>query len=99
MKTPLLSYLIDDGNAMVLERETNKRLFYIEAYPYENISGLINMEEEIQCIRCGKMFKRKEYKQAINKNGEKLICCIDYPNCHGNVIDFQELRIQESSKK
>lgn len=91
MKTPLLSYLIDDGKAFVLERETNKRLFYIEAYPYENISGLINMEEEIQCIKCGRMFKRKEYRQAINKNGEKMICCKAYPECTGNVIDFQEI--------
>lgn len=91
MKTPLLSYLIDDGKAFVLEKETNKRLFYIEAYPYENISGLINMEKEIQCIKCGRMFKRKEYRQAINKNGEKMICCKAYPECTGNVIDFQEI--------
>jgi len=91
MSTPILSYLINDGKAQVVEKETNKRLFYIEAYPYPEINGLFNMEADVQCIKCGRMFKRKEYKQAINKKGEKLICCKSYPECQGTVIDFQEL--------
>lgn len=90
MSTPIFSYLIDDGKALILEKEMNKRLFYIEASPYYT-SGLINMEEVVQCNKCGKIFKRKEYKQGINKKGEKLVCCIDYPNCMGNILDFQEL--------
>ena len=91
MKTPIISYLVDQGKGQLVEKETNKRLFYLEAYPYTDINGLIDMEAEIQCIRCGRMFKRKEYKQAINKKGEKLICCINYPECQGTVIDFQEI--------
>lgn len=62
----------------------DKQDYLNQNYPFGNPP---NLDDEIVCIHCNKIFKVGKYK-VFSDDGEEYICCPDTPECNGTVIDW-----------
>jgi hypothetical protein len=66
----------------------DKQRYLNEHYPFE---GTPKLTDKLECIHCNKIFTVGEFKVYRTDEGFEMLCCPNFLECGGTVIDWWEL--------
>jgi hypothetical protein len=66
----------------------DKQKYLEEHYPFK---GIPKLTDKLECIHCNSTFTVRDYKVFITDDGFEMLCCPNFQECGGTVIDWWEI--------